>query len=62
MVMWLEVFKVMSDKFRNFLENLAIKQFDEGARNYLQNPAYANRCNKRFQLLTDVSKLLKGGK
>ena len=46
----------------SFFESLAVQQFEEGARNYVQNPAYANRCNQRFQLLTDVSKFLKGGR
>ena len=46
----------------NFFESLATDQFNEGARNYVQNPAYANRCNQRFQLLTNVSKFLKGDK
>ncbi len=46
----------------NFFENLAEVQFKEGARNHPQNPDYANRCNFRFQLLTDVAKILKGDK
>ena len=46
----------------SFFESLAVKQFEEEARHYVQDRAYANRCNKRFQMLIDVSKLLKGGK
>ena len=44
-----------------FFESLAETQFQEGARNSLHNPAYADRCNKRFQLMMDVSKFFKGG-
>ena len=53
---------MMSNKFANFLENLATDQFKEGARNFGKSSNYANRCNQRFQLLTDVSKFLRGDK
>ena len=46
----------------NFFESLAVDQFNEGARFYEQDSAYGDRCNQRFQLLTDVSKFFKGGK
>lgn len=49
-------------KFTDLLENLATEQFKEGARHYDKSPRYGDRCNQRFQFLTDVANLLKGNK